>query len=176
MLTDADVRYVQDQFVPLGELCRRAGHDVEAVRRLIEARSLPAPPYPGLEYVPEDYFDLPDADGFAAAYDGPDPAENLAGYLDGTYFVCLREATPANVVRKGELVDAARALLAVPLPDDESWGRTLRATVAELDALERPFSPNYDRERFDRPPTRDELIEAPRRRWPELFAAAPTAT
>ena len=147
MLTDADRRYVEEQFVPLAELCAAAGRDLDDARDAIAARRLPAPPYPGLEYVPANYFELPDAAEFERTFDGPDAEEELAAYLDGTYFVCLREATVENVVRKGFLVEEIRRRLA-----------ELRPLVDELDALERPFSPDYDRTRFGRPPTRDELI------------------
>ena len=153
MLTDDDVRYVHEQFVPLAELC----DDVEAVHARIVARELPAPPYSGLELVPRDYFELPDAGAY--------PEDEREAFLDGMYFVCLVHATPANVVRKGELVDGIRGLLAEPRPDDEDWERRLRAQIDELDALERPFSPHYDRERFGCPPTRDELIAAPRAQY-----------
>lgn len=175
MLTDRDLDYVRGEFVPLDDLCRTAGRDLDEVRRLISTRALPAPPYPGVEAVPGDYFDLPDAAGFTAVYDGDDRDENLSAYLDGTYFVCLRHASPANIVRKGMLVDELRGLLAEPRPDDTAWAARLRSAVDELDALERPFSPDYDRTRFGRPPTRDELVAGPRQRWPELFAAAPAA-
>lgn len=141
MLTDADLRYCREQFVPLADLC----DDLDAVRARIAARELPAPPYPGLELVPADYFEL------AARVDEL-PAEDREAFLDGTYFVCLKHATPENIARKGELVDSLRAL------------------VAELDMLERPFSPDYDRARFGRPPTRDELIGEPRRRFPDAFS------
>lgn len=157
MLSDADIRYVHEQFVPLEDLCE----EIEDVRARIAARTLPAPPYPGLELVPRDYFELPDA----AAY----PEEDRDGFLDGTYFVCLVRATPENIARKSELVDSLRALLAAPRPHDEDWCDDLRAQVGELDALERPFSPDYDRERFGRPPTRDELIAAPRAAYPGVF-------
>jgi Family of unknown function (DUF6058) len=172
MLTDADIQYVNAEFVPLADLCRAAGRDLDETRRLIAARVLPAPPYPGLELMPADYFELPDAATFAATYEGPDPDADLAAYLDGTYFVCLRSATPANVVRKERLVLEVRELLAEPRPSDPSWAAGLRERVDELDELERPFSPDYDRTRFGRPVTRDTLIDEPRRRWPELFAAA----
>ena len=52
-----------------------------------------------------------------------------------------------------------------PRPDDEQWRRTLRQQVDELDALERDFSPDYDRARFDVPPTRDRLIAAAREQY-----------
>jgi hypothetical protein len=172
MLTDADIAYVEREFVPLADLCAASGRDLEETRARIARRELPAPPYPGLEWVPADYFDLPDAAAFAAEYTGPDPEDNLAAYLDGTYFVCLRHPTPEAIVRKGQLVDELRELLAEPRDDDDAWRQALRERVDELDGLERPFSPDYDRVRFERPPTRDELIAEPRRRWPELFGAA----
>ena len=135
MLTDADRRYVEEQSVPLAELCEMEGRELAEVRAAIAARRLAAPPYPAMEYVPANYFRLPDAEA------------ELDAYLDGTYFVCLRDATVENVERKGFLVDEIRRRLA-----------ELRPLVEELDALERPFSPDYDRMRFGRPPTRDELI------------------
>jgi hypothetical protein len=157
VLSDDDVRYIREQFVPLADLC----DDVEAVRSRVAAGELPAPPYPGLELVPRDYLELPEA----AAY----PEEERASFLDGSYFVCLVHATPENVVRKSELVESLRVLLADPRPDEPSWRGRLRAEVDELDALERPFSPHYDRRRFGRAPTRDELIAAPRAAFPDVF-------
>lgn len=172
MLTDADIAYVEREFVALADLCAAAGRDLDETRARIARRELPAPPYPGLERVPADYFELPDAAAFAAEYGGPDPEDNLAAYLDGTYFVCLRQATPANIERKGQLVDELRELLAAPRDGEDDWGQALRERVDELDGLERPFSPGYDRVRFERPPTRDELIADSKRRWPGLFGAA----
>ena len=148
MLSDADHAYVREQFVPLADVCARAGRGLDEVRADIAARRRPSPPYPGLEYVPANYLDLPDAEEFRRTFDGPDAEAELESYLDGTYFVCVKDATVANIRRKEELVTAIRALLV-----------ELRAAVAELDELERPFSPDYDRQRFGKPPTRDELIE-----------------
>jgi hypothetical protein len=172
MLTDADIAYVEREFVALADLCAAAGRDLEETRDRIAAHELPAPPYPGMEHLPADYFDLPDVDAFAATYDGPDPEDELASYLSGAYFVCLRHATPANIVRKEQLVRELRELLAAPQEADDAWRQDVRARVEELDVLERPFSPDLDRIRFGKPPTRDELIAEPRRRWPELFGAA----
>jgi Family of unknown function (DUF6058) len=165
MLSGADLRYLSEQFVPLADLC----DDVEDARRRIASGDLPALPYPGLEFVPADYFELPLGDSFAERYRGDDLADDLDGLMSGMYFVCLREATPENIVRKDRLVTSVRALLAEPRPDNSTWCAALRSQVDELDELERPFSPDYDRQRFGRPTTRDELIAEPRRRYPDAF-------
>ena len=173
MLTEADIRYIRSEFVSLDVLSREAGREPEDVRALVAERWLPGPAYvlpDGTEMVPDDYFDYPDRAGFRLEYSGDDPEGDLAGYLDGTYFICLRRPTPANIVRKGELVDAIRALLARPQPGSAHWRDRLRASVDELDALERPFSPDHDRVAFGRPPTRDELVAEPRRLYPEIWS------
>jgi len=172
MLTDADRRYVREQFVPLEELCAEAGRDIAEVRRRIAGRELPAAPYPGLEYLPAGYFELPDAEEFRRTFNGPELEAELSSYLDGTYFVCLRDATVDNIVRKEALVTQVRALLAAPRPAAAGWRAELRAAVDELDVLERPFSPDYDRRRFGKPPTRDELIDGARRRYPQVWGVA----
>ena len=76
-----------------------------------------------------------------------DPEKEWQSYLAGLYGVCLRDATPENVVRKEELLNRIDALLA-----------ELRACVDSLDELERDFAPDYDRVRFGRPTTRDTYI------------------
>lgn len=172
VLTDADRRYVREQFVPLEELCAQGGRDITDVRRRIASRELPAAPYPGLDYLPADYFDLPDAAEFRRSFRGPELEAELSSYLDGTYFVCLRNATVDNIVRKEGLVTQVRALLAAPRPAVAGWRSQLRAAVDELELLERPFSPDYDRRRFGRPPTRDELIDGARRRFPQVWGVA----
>lgn len=51
----------------------------------------------------------------------------------------------------------------------------MRAGVDELDALEREFAPDYDRnDDRERLPTRDLLIEAARKRYPDVFANTTT--
>jgi hypothetical protein len=70
--------------------------------------------------------------------------EDWAGYLDGSYGVCLRRLLPETIVRKGQVVTAIARLLDEPHADD-TWGARLRWAVAELDALEREFSPDCDR-------------------------------
>jgi hypothetical protein len=172
VLTEDDVRYIRSEFVPLGELCAVRHRDSEDVRARIEHGQLPAPAYvlpDGTPMVPADYFDLPVGDAFVRRYRGDELEDDLAAFMDGTYSVCLRRATPENIVRKGELVEELRGLLADPRPRQPAWRSRLRQAADELDDLERPFSPHYDRERFGRPPTRDELIEAPRRLYPEIW-------
>lgn len=68
-------------------------------------------------------------------------------YWAGLYGVCLRSATPENIVRKEMLLQRIDELLS-----------GLRARVDDLDALEREFAPSYDRLRFGRPTTRDTHI------------------
>jgi hypothetical protein len=173
VLTERDIRYIRAQFVPLDAVCREGGRAPGEVRALMADRRLPGPAYvlpDGTEMVPHDYFDYPDRAAFEREYTGDDLEGDREGYLDGTYFVCLRHPSAENILRKTELVDGIRALLADPRPESEDWRRELRAQVDELDELERPFSPDHDRVAFGRPPTRDELIAEPRRRYPELWA------
>jgi DNA-binding transcriptional ArsR family regulator len=49
----------------------------------------------------------------------------------------------------------------------------LRRDVDELDALERQFSPDYDRQRFERPPSRDLLIKTAHERYPDSRQSLP---
>ena len=80
------------------------------------------------------------------------------------------------MVRKEQLVKSIGRLLDAPERDDSAWRSQLRSQVTELDALEREFAPDYDRNgRFPAPPTRDRLIGAARERYPELFAQQPAA-
>jgi Family of unknown function (DUF6058) len=175
MLTEDDVRYIRSEFVSLAELCASCGRELDVVRAGIAAGRLPAPAYvlpDGTPMVPDDYFELPVGEEFVRRYEGRELAEDLEGFMDGTYFVCLRRATPENIVRKGQLVEELRGLLAEPCPNEARWRVRLRQRVDELDELERLFSPDYDRQQFGRPPTRDELIEAPRRLYPQLWDGA----
>jgi uncharacterized protein DUF6058 len=185
--TDADAAYVSSNYFTLEELCRGRADEPDDVRELIAAGSLPAPSYvldDGAEMLPADYFVLVDQAGgperlrreferrHRAA--GGNPAEldeDWQGYMDGTYGICLRQVLPETMVRKTELVDSLTALLEDPRPEDESWRGQLRREVWELDALEREFSPDYDRsERFPTPPSRDRLVAAARERFADVFA------
>lgn len=186
-LTDADVAYVRANFRPLAELCRERGERLEKVQALVRDRRLPAPSYvlpDGSEMVPGDYFALVDEVGGperlrqefdrrhrAAGGVADGLEEDWQGYIDGVYGICLRSVSPETIVRKSQLVESIGALLEQDSPDHAEWRAQLRRQVDELDALEREFSPDYDRRHFNRPPSRDLLIAAARERYPDLFAA-----
>jgi hypothetical protein len=162
-LTQADVEYIRENFVPLNELCAAHGQSADRVRALIAAGSLPAASYvleDGTEMVPAEYFELVDEVG-----------SEWEGYLSGAYGVCLKHVTPENIARKSALVAGIEGLLAAPQPEDADWRTSLRTSVDELDELERPFAPAYDRARWG-PSSRDRCITAARERYPEVFSAA----
>lgn len=190
--TRADVDYIEANYVTLEEACSGRRESVDDIRRLIADGKLPRASYvldDGTEMVPQDYFTLLEDAGsvdalqehFLRRFDaaGGSPAERESeweGYLSGLYGVCLRDVTPETIVRKETLVKEVGSLMAAPQPDDDEWRATLRASVDELDRLERQFAPDYDRSgRFPQPPTRDRLIRAPRARYPEVFATASSA-
>lgn len=178
-MTPADVAYVRANYLTLEEACAARSESPEEVRRLIGAGRLPRPSYvlpDGTEMVPGDYFALADAGrkDFARRFldaGGRTSAleEEWEGYLSGAYGVCLKEQTPENIARKDQLVTGIDGMLAEPRPDDAAWRDRLRASVRELDQLERPFAPDYDRARWG-PSSRDRCITAPRERFPEVFA------
>ena len=185
-LTRADVEYIRANFVALDELCAVRGQSSDRVRALIAAGSLPAASYVlenGTEMVPADYFELVDEAGgegalrglFARRYveaaGGEDEVgSEWEGYLSGAYGVCLKHVTPENIARKSALVAEIEGLLAAPQPENADWRANLRASVDELDELERPFAPDYDRARWG-PSSRDRCITAARERYPEVFSA-----
>jgi hypothetical protein len=85
----------------------------------------------------------------------------------------MRDVTPETIVRKNDLVSSLCELLALARPNSPDWREALRTQVDELDALERQFTPDYDRgDAQERLPTRDLLIEAARDRYPDVFAEA----
>jgi uncharacterized protein DUF6058 len=180
-LTERDVAYVEAHYIDLTSLCHERDWPVAEVFAAIDERRLPRASYElsdGRLMVPHDYFDLVQEAGgvtqlrsrFAARYSDADFDEAWEAYLDGIWGICLRRVTPEAIVRKGELVPKLEHLLADPAPEDAGWAKRLVSAVEELDELERPFSPDHDRIAFGRPPTRDTLIEEPRRRYASLFA------
>lgn len=192
--TEADLAYVTTNFVPLDELCAEHGDDLATARQHIEEGRLPRPTYvlpDGREMVPETYFVLADEAGgpeqlrneflrrcgLAASAGGVklDPREEWDAYLSGEYGVCLVEVSPDTIVRKALLMDRIEQLLGAPAESDAAWSSALRDTVDELDALERPFAPHYDRLRFGGPSSRDRLITATRVRHPAVFDSSAAA-
>ena len=187
MQTPADVEYIRENFVSLDELCASRGQSADRVRALIAAGSLPAASYvleDGTEMVPAEYFELIDEAGgegalrglfarryVAAAGDDDEVGSEWEGYLSGAYGVCLKHVTPENIARKSALVAEIEGLLAAPKPENGDWQASLRASVDELDELERPFAPHYDRARWG-PSSRDRCITAARELYPEVFSAA----
>jgi hypothetical protein len=185
-LTEADIAYIRDNFRALADLCRERGDDLELVQALVRERRVPAPSYllpDGTEMVPADYFALIDRAGgpdqlradferrHRAAGGANDALEgDWDGYLDGVYGICLRSVSPESIVRKSQLVESITALLEDSAPNETAWTLQLQRQVNELDALEREFSPDYDRHRFERPPSRDLLIAKAHQRFPDLFA------
>jgi Family of unknown function (DUF6058) len=184
-MTAADVAYVEANYLSLEQASAGRAETLEDVRALAAAGELPQPSYvlpDGTEMVPADYFVIADAGrgaferAFLAAGGSPDEVDaEWDGYLSGAYGVCLKEQTPANIVRKDALVKAISGLLASPEPGDSGWRSRLRKAVDELDELERPFAPDYDRARWG-PSSRDRCITAPRERYPAIFAPAISAS
>jgi len=193
-LTDADIDYMRDNYVTLDELCADRSETPEQVTHLIEQQVLPQPSYvldDGTGFFPRDYFRLADEAGgpnelrstFAARYRAAREAEQADDgleqvwetYLEGVWGICLRDVTPETIGRKNALVSSLSELLMLARPSSPEWRRALRAQVEELDALEREFSPDYDRgDAQERLPTRDLLITAARERYPDVFSEVPT--
>lgn len=180
-MTAADIAYVRANYLTLEEACAGRSETPEEVRKLVAEARLPQPSYvlpDGTEMVPADYFELADAGRgdfagrFLAAGGAPAAlAEEWQGYLSGAYGVCLKKQSPENIVRKDRLVRTIEGLLAEARPQDPEWSDELRSSVEELDLLERPFAPEYDRARWG-PSSRDRCITAPRERFPDVFARA----
>jgi hypothetical protein len=188
--TEADLAYLRSEFRTLEEICAGRSETPDDVRRLIAERRLPQPPYvldDGTELVPPDYFELADAGGgvdriraefdrryhaglkqYGVQFDRDLLERRWEGYLDGTPAICMRDVTPETVIRKRLLIDEIERLTAEPRPDDDAWRSSLRDAVDELDALERPFAPDYDRARFI--PTRDTYIRDVREAYPALWS------
>ena len=178
--TEADLAYLAANYVTLEQLCEGRAESPEEVRALIVERRLPQPSYTlpdGTGMFPADYFRLVDEAGgvdglrehFAArhrAAGGVDPTDDWETYLNGTWGVCLRDVVPETIVRKNTLVTSLCELLVLARPRAAEWRQALRVQVDELDGLERPFTPDYDRsDQVDRLPTRDLIIAAARERY-----------
>lgn len=161
MLTDHDIGYIRNGFVRLDRL-----GDPALLRARRERGELPQPAYvlpDGTEYVPRDYLPGFERAEFERRF--LDAYRPWDAYLGGVYQLCLRRVTPETIARKDELVAEIALELLAPRPRDPEWRARLRVAVDELDALERPFSPDHDRTAFGRPPTRDLLVARARERY-----------
>jgi hypothetical protein len=185
--TPTDLDYLRENYFTLEQICADRPESPAEIRALIAEGRLPKPSYvldDGREMYPVDYFRFVDEAGgpgalqarFAerldAAGGGDDLELHWREYMKGTYGVCLWDVTPETIARKAKLVSSISELLMLARPTHDDWRQRLRGEVEELDALERQFTPDYDRDeaRFGRRPTRDLLINAARERYPELFA------
>ena len=190
--TAADLDYIRENYLTLEELCAERAEWPEEIRALIAMRRLPKPSYvldDGTEMFPTDYFRFVDeaggpatlqacfAERLEAAGGGEDLNLHWQTYMDGIYGVCLWNVAPETIARKAKLVSSISELLMLARPTEDDWRQRLRGEVNELDALERQFAPDYDRDeaRFGRRPTRDLLIDAARERYPDVFAGELTA-
>jgi hypothetical protein len=187
--SEADLAYLSSEFRTLEEICAGRAETPDEVRRLIAERRLPQPPYvldDGTELVPPDYFALADAAGsldgvrdeferryrtglerYGLSFDLDLFERHWEGYLDGTPAICMRDVTPETVIRKRLLIDEIERLTGDPRPDDADWQSSLRHAVDELDGLEKPFAPDYDRARFV--PTRDTYVRDVREAYPQAW-------
>jgi hypothetical protein len=185
--TPADLVYLRENYLTLEQVCADRPESPAEIRALIAQGRLPKPSYvldDGTEMYPADYFRFIDeaggpgalqarfAERLGAAGGGDDLELHWQTYMDGIYGVCLWDVTPETIARKAKLVSSISELLMLARPAEADWRQRLRDEVEELDALERQFTPDYDRDeaRFGRKPTRDLLINAARERYPELFA------
>src|SRR4051794_23876135 len=149
---DADLPYLEAQFVQLEQLAAAHGWPARALRAAIRAAQMPAPSYrlaDGRELLPADYFAPAEmaaraqrlgnwfAEAYARAARGQADADPLPvawrDYLSGGYGVCLRSVTPSTIVRKTVLVAQLERLLADPKPGDGAWLAELRTAVDALD-------------------------------------------
>ena len=190
--THADLDYLRDNYFTLEQICEGRAESADEIRALISGGRLPKASYvldDGTELYPADYFRFVDeaggpaelqrrfAERLAAAGAGDDLDLHWDTYLDGIYGVCLWDVTPETIARKAKLVSSISELLMLARPAEADWRERLRDEVDELDALERQFTPDYDRDevRFGRKPTRDLLINAARERYPDVFAVETAA-
>lgn len=184
-LTQADLAYIEANFTTLTVLCNAASENIARIGAEIRSGTRPAASYvlaDGREFFPPDYLQLEtDRERFETRLLNEsrvqrivplDPQETWTAYLSGAYGVCLCSATLEHIVQKAALLQRIEALTVAPKEQDPRWLADLARAVDALDDLERPFSPNYDRNRFGKPPTRDSHINAVRLRYP---AIAPTS-
>jgi hypothetical protein len=154
------------------------GVEPDEIRGHMLAGRLPLPSYlrsDGAEMVHRDYLRLADQAGgveqlpawfLAQPWSSSAEAEaDWNSYLSGQY-VCLKSVTPANIQRKGQLVEAIQVAVAAPVQDSAPWRARLHTLVDEFDELILPFT-DYDVLRFNGPSSRTTCIDQVRERFPK---------
>jgi hypothetical protein len=176
-MTAEDDAYVSTYFSPLDAVAAERALTADEVRSSMLAGLVPLPSYlrsDGTEMVPRDLLALGDTAGglellpawFQAQFaDEAVGKEEWGSYLSGQY-VCLWTVSPRTIQRKDALTTAIAGLLASPEPSSPTWLKSLHEAVDELDELEPPFTA-YDRLRFHGPVSRDTMITAVRRDYPQ---------
>ena len=188
--TEADLRLIEADFKTLPDLCLGRPSDAAAIDELIDAGLMPQPAYTlpdGRRMFPADYFQLHDEAGnpdrlhdrFVERFqraartaglafsDEWNPESEWTDYIDGTYWVCLRDARPEVMIEKERQIRTISQLMRSPEPETEEWRERLRLAVDALDAIERPFT-DFDRARWDYT-SRERYITSIRARYPEAF-------
>ncbi|GAB2647258.1 DUF6058 family natural product biosynthesis protein [Kribbella swartbergensis] len=187
-----DIRYVVENYISMEDATAQAGRRLTEVEALVDRGLLPRPSYTlpdGTRMVTSDFLalwidakratDIPGlffaryktaATTHAVPFTEDEIEQAWLDYLAGLYGVCLKQVIPENILEKGVCCDRIEGLLEWARPDDEEWLSRLRAAVDRLDELERPFT-GYDRRRFGGPTSRDRLITAVRRRFPQIQPA-----
>jgi hypothetical protein len=190
--TEADLRLIETDFQTLPALCAGRGVAATEIERLIDAGRMPQPAYTlpdGRRMFPDDYLELHDEAGgpdrlrdyFREQFEGAARTAGLefsaewnlesewADYLDGTYWICLRNARPEVMIDKERQIRTISELLRSPQPRSAPWREHLRAAVDALDAIERPFT-DFDRARWEYT-SRERYITSVKQRYPEAFEA-----
>jgi hypothetical protein len=163
-----DIEYITEHFVRIEPGQRRDSDPGPAY--VIDGHCFVSPDYFEQERDPARFRERFIAEAVRLGIEDPERSASEAwqSFLTGVYAVCLRNVTPESIARKQALLSRIEVLTAQPKRNDPQWVTQLREAVNALDALERPFSPVYDRLRFDRPPTRDSHINDVRARFPEV--------
>jgi hypothetical protein len=188
--TAADLRLIEEDYRTLDELCAERGIDPAGVEAMIASGLMPQPAYilpDGRQMFPEDYFQLYDDAGSVDLLQGHfrdrfveaarragleftdewNPDSEWTDYVDGTYWVCLYNATPEVMIEKERQIRAISEAMDAPDLESGQWRERLRAAVRALDSIELPFT-DFARARWDYT-SRERYIAAVEKRWPEVF-------
>lgn len=167
-MSDEDDAYVRTNFV---EIPDAEDYPREVVLELIANGKLPLPAYllaDGTPMVHPDYLEplrsARSVESLKSWFTGHWSQQELAtadeewseGYLSGQY-VCLWSVTPATIQAKTAAIETIKVEVAAIQQGGGSRTR-LRSAVADLDALEPPFT-TYDRLRFGARTSREVWID-----------------